>query len=529
MQPCFWVTRRAPRAYIAIYALATRLPVAHWLHWDERYQQRPQLLAFVENALALSEPNCLAPFGRHPTLFFGEPTKSRTFSRRHGEARRSRISSKICPRAAVAGSTAQLRRSVRTGSPTVQRLDDRWRSAPANDQRHRRTYDNAHSGAIAVRTRRMHSKSTAPLLRVGTRLEPRDLLVAVAEIARLGPLLAGGVLSVFDAVPEDDVDWLNHPEYGAAMHDIRAETELLLGATGLSHIEQTSIANVLIERVLWQLRQQATALLAVKPSAAMFFDDPIERALFERISAVGVQATTQSHESLRLHNLIDLRLPGIADIGLGDMVLIRDDDSFGTFRTDMRRALIDSRPSLDDGDVSAARLIVREHMISGADRLKASTARGRIGDLIAKDSLGWLLGAALAASVEGLSGALTMALGKLIVDLTETPRSTSALRARLRCAGKARRFGGDGCAAWRCECRRVSCRRDAAPSYESARAHRRNHYVMERHRRNVGPAGSAGDCRGVFRDVGPRRPATDLLVMPRRRPKRAQPRRSVAV
>jgi hypothetical protein len=261
-------------------------------------------------------------------------------------------------------------------------------------------------------------------------LDEREFMLAIGEIARLAPLLEHGVISVFDA-PADEFDWLNDDDVGASFRDLREQAEELLAATGLRSVQQTAVANVLIDRVVWQISQHAAGI-AERRLPTFFFDEPLERALFERIATVlsePLRSGVEREDELRLRNLIDLRLPGVSSIRLKDMVHVREDDAFGVFRTDMTSALNASREALDRGDTEIARTIVREHMRSGAAKLREDTARGKIGEAVRSDSIAWLVGAAVATSTAGLTAAAAVLLAKLGLDAAQTPRSTAALKA----------------------------------------------------------------------------------------------------
>jgi hypothetical protein len=70
----------------------------------------------------------------------------------------------------------------------------------------------------------------------------------------------------------------------------------------------------------------------------------------------------------------------VVNLKLRDMVAIRDDDSFGVFRSDMNTALVDADTDVRSGRIDMARRVVGEHMDAGLPKLNASTRRGIIGD-----------------------------------------------------------------------------------------------------------------------------------------------------
>jgi hypothetical protein len=250
-----------------------------------------------------------------------------------------------------------------------------------------------------------------------------EFLRALSQICLLAPLVSAGVVRVFDPGPPPALDLPQ--DRGAALEEMAATIGLALrsyeGMTGMNQGALRRAADVLIERSLDHLVQFADRSDAEHGSVLFStpYDGPTINAMLHLLADdLGIEGSVRRDtQQLRLDRLVDLRLPGLDDLDLRHMVSIRDDTSFGVFRSDMAAALRDAEGAVKDDELGTARRIVGEHMDAGLAKLTAGTRRGVLGDATLGDAIGWGLGAAVAASLAGLVGAIALLLGKTASDV----------------------------------------------------------------------------------------------------------------
>lgn len=191
--------------------------------------------------------------------------------------------------------------------------------------------------------------------------------------------------------------------------------------------------NFLLERALWQFAYNADNL-AGSGNATLLFESDLDRAAAEALirsfAALDARGITPE-DRLALIRLLSLQLPGVSRLGLRDVVHIRDDEAFGRFRVDMAASLRDAAAPLERRDLATAQRIIEDHMAAGLSRLTTRTRRGRLADATSGEVVGWLIGAAMANSLDGLRGLLALLVGKTVTDVVRASptRSDRALRA----------------------------------------------------------------------------------------------------
>jgi len=155
--------------------------------------------------------------------------------------------------------------------------------------------------------------------------------------------------------------------------------------------------------------------------------DEIEEIVVE---AAAVHAPGIAHIR-NLANLLRLSLPGIPDIRLRDVVQIRQDESFATFRGDVRGALLVADGFLKGDDLSSARSAVQDHMRGASERLKHRTRRGVLADALTGDLVGWGAGVVVAQALAGWQAALATLFGKGVTEVLRD-HETQAAKARAK-------------------------------------------------------------------------------------------------
>jgi hypothetical protein len=259
-----------------------------------------------------------------------------------------------------------------------------------------------------------------------------DFLSALGMLCRLEALFDDGVILPF-APP--NVGLSSSLDVHESVVDI---VEGVLVKSGL--LRQTDSTDMyvkavlVIERIIHQLFY---ANASDEPTASLIL--PM-RNLDEIIPAMLTAAGKSTDDFSMLVELMRIKLPGVPDVRIADVVRIRDDDSFGRFRVDMRSALRSASPLLDADDIPNAQARVREEMTAAMGRLTFNTRKGVLADAVVADAVGWAAGAAAAAAIADWRAAIATLLGKGITEVfrrRERP-SARALRRHYLALSRAR-------------------------------------------------------------------------------------------
>ena len=267
-------------------------------------------------------------------------------------------------------------------------------------------------------------------LRLDNEISDSDFVNALKLICRLADLIRGQVVRFF--VPPDlpiagDLRSL-------ALARIINKTARALASETLDQEDLLTRGALLTERALHQLAcvsdpsvSTGTVFLPNLSDGAVLdvILDEVEELVVE---AAALRAPEMAHIR-NLANLLRLSLPGIPDIRLREVVQIRQDESFATFRGDVRGALLVADDFLKGDDLTSARTAVRDHMRGASERLKHRTRRGVLADTLAGDLVGWGAGVVVAQALAGWQAALATLFGKAV---------TEVLRDREKPAAKAR-------------------------------------------------------------------------------------------
>jgi hypothetical protein len=263
----------------------------------------------------------------------------------------------------------------------------------------------------------------------------KDFLRAITQICLWAPLIRDGVIRIFE---EPEFSVRPAPEHTARLEELTEHIGLALmsyeGNRQVGTYRQQA-ASILIERALAQLVDMAG--MTAQTSGSLLMPSPYDAPTVNALAGLLTDLfAAQSGPSLNdhyahLNQLIAMELPGLGNLDLRHMTRIRDDESFGIFRSDIAAALVDAGTDVAAGQISSARRIVSEHMDAGVARLNARTRQGVLGDALLGGAIGWGLGAAVAASVAGLQGAIATLIGRGATDMARKwPKpSQRALRA----------------------------------------------------------------------------------------------------
>lgn len=265
--------------------------------------------------------------------------------------------------------------------------------------------------------------------------ESSAFLRAVAQICVLGPLIQGGVVRIFD--PGDGVQDKLSNDQRDAVEALAAHIGLALMSYESARLNQGSLkmaADILVARAFDHMDQLA-ASSDLRPGSLLLptaYDGPAMNAVVAILNNLGLEYSEvqPSKHQLRLSQLVRMQLPGLANLDLRDMVHVRDDSSFGVFRTSMAAALADVETDVSEGRIEAARRTVGEHMDAGLAQLRVDTKKGVLGDATIGDAIGWGLGAAVAGSIAGWLGALSALVGGAGTELVR--KSPSKAQQALR-------------------------------------------------------------------------------------------------
>jgi hypothetical protein len=247
----------------------------------------------------------------------------------------------------------------------------------------------------------------------------REFLRALSQLCSLAPLIRAGVVRVFEPEPAPRLPV--EGERGEALDQLAAHIGLALmsyeGNRQMHRGYLRKAADVLVERAVEHLLDLMQRSTNDRGSLLLptIYDKPAVAALLG-VTSEHVDALPNDEDAhrVRLDQLAQLQLPGLVNLDLRHMASIRDDNSFGVFRSDMATALIDADADLRKGRLDAARLTVGEHMDAGLARFHAGTRSGVLKDALLGRAVGWGVGAALAASLAGLQGFLMGLLGGAI-------------------------------------------------------------------------------------------------------------------
>lgn len=255
--------------------------------------------------------------------------------------------------------------------------------------------------------------------------DDREFLRAVRQVCTLAPLISSGVVRVFE--PEPPTTFAPDQHESETLDGLAAQIGLALKSyegTSPQSMHQDLLrqaADVLLERALEHLVDLGSRA-EDDGSGSLLLQTPYEAAAIKALlSTFGEEAgwvrSERDPDILRLDQLVNLRLPGLVDLALRDMVSIRDDESFGVFRTDIASALRDADGDVRAGSLASAQRIVGEHMDAGVARLNARTRYGALADATIADAVGWGLGAAVAGSLAGLKAVVATLVGSATTNV----------------------------------------------------------------------------------------------------------------
>ena len=269
-------------------------------------------------------------------------------------------------------------------------------------------------------------------IRLDNEISDSDFINALKLICRIADIIRGKVVQLF--VP---------PELPIA-GDLRAlaiarivnKTAQALASGSLDQEDLLTRGALLTERALHQLACVSDPSVV---TGTIFLpnlsDGTVLDVILDEVKDLITKAASVGPPELvhirNLANLLRLSLPEIPDIRLGDVVQIRQDDSFATFRSDVRGALVVADDLLKSEDLNGARSAVREHMLGATERLKYRTRRGVLADALAGDLVGWGAGVVAAQALAGWRAALATLFGKGLTELLRD-HETAAAKARAK-------------------------------------------------------------------------------------------------
>lgn len=250
----------------------------------------------------------------------------------------------------------------------------------------------------------------------------QEFLRAISQICTLAPLISHGVIRVFDPPPSVIRSIL--AERSQELESLAAQIGLaLMSYEGNRQMHQGFLkqaGDILLQRAIDQLIDFAGQEIGAEGSLLLStqYDRPAINALLQVLGrAIDTPLfTEQNVHQVRLEQLVALRLPGLRNIDFNQMITIRDDESFGNFRTDIAAALRDADADVRLGHIDAARRTIGEHMDAGVTRLNIRTRRGILGDSMLGPTFGWGIGSALASSIVGLKGLIVGLMGQVAAD-----------------------------------------------------------------------------------------------------------------
>lgn len=284
--------------------------------------------------------------------------------------------------------------------------------------------------ALLLYAHGVHVASPLALPTANLERNTRVFLHAVAQLCALAPLIRGEVVKVYEPTPRAAQPSI---EVASALEDLKQHLGLaLLSFEDLANMNQ----NVLYEAGAALIDRAASVLLDDENTGAnatiLFptrYDKPALDALVKALQSSPQLKPANSHD-LRLDLLQRMRLPGLSEVPLGDMVAIRTDDSFGIFRSDVASALNEVDGDIVLGSLDSARRVMAEHMDAGVARLNDKTRKGLLGDVTLSNAITWGIGAAVAQSFAGLQGLIaTLVGGASVAFARESPsKGRRALR-----------------------------------------------------------------------------------------------------
>lgn len=263
--------------------------------------------------------------------------------------------------------------------------------------------------------------------RVVTEARPDGLqfVRALHAIAELSPLISAGTVVI--AEPPEMI-WRNDVDVRDALAHVALETSRQSDRPvdqWNSYAEaQDTFLRLLASSTIDPADQGSG--LAVAPG-----DDGSALSDFIRLMASGMApGQLLPSEDARLASLMELSLPGVDGLTPREMLDVRHDNKFLTFRSDMRAALAEADLSLRNGELESARREVREHMAARAAELSQARARTRLWNATSAGAIGWTVGASLT-SLAGWKSALLSLVARSAYD-TARARPSHASRALLQ-------------------------------------------------------------------------------------------------
>jgi len=250
-----------------------------------------------------------------------------------------------------------------------------------------------------------------------------EFISALVAISELSDLIRNGTVVVIDPPA---VNWNEGIDIRRAISKAAAEGYRPgRGGIGLDQWDQyAATQDALIRMMVYSSVDPHDKQSAFCASPALEGDGLVGliRALSDAINPGAALPADQA----RLEALMRLSLPGVDELRPKDMMLVRTDTKFATFRTDIRTGLAAIDEALKGGDLRSARRDIAEFMASRAEALKSSPARTRFWSATSGDALSFAVGGVLTA-LAGWKAALLGLLAKGAYEAVRTaPLATSS-------------------------------------------------------------------------------------------------------
>ena len=223
--------------------------------------------------------------------------------------------------------------------------------------------------------------------------DPHHFVSTVEAIAALGPIIRAGYVKFI-------------PRRAAMSGD-------LMGLFASSTWDTEINGSTQSERRARELSKRTLRLwLTTGGAVTPLFEDDREESAF-RAEAGLLAPCINETEAVRLRQLSRLTLPTAGGLSPGQMVKIREDDTFATFRSRQRQALAATGAGADEADVR----LFQEEMTAAAQDLRKQVRSSIIQGLVTR-TIGWGVGAMILApeSLQAVLAALGGIASQILVE-----------------------------------------------------------------------------------------------------------------
>ena len=244
-----------------------------------------------------------------------------------------------------------------------------------------------------------------------------DALVAVCELAEL---IRSNVVLVADP-PE--VVWNEELNISAALARFvanRTESDPPM----IDQMDQYTLAQDALLRLLTYSAFDPSDESGSFSSGSLLEGDGISR-LIGALSADLDPSRPLPTEAARLRSILQLSLPGVDGLETVDMIAVRSEAKFVTFRSDMRTALGASNDFSSETERIVARRDITEFMAARAEELKSSAIKRRFWDATSGAAIGMAVGASVT-PLDNWKAALIGLLARGLFDTVRTAPATAA-------------------------------------------------------------------------------------------------------